>query len=92
MGFLSDLKERFAKMRRYLGATPIEGETYEKSPDIKDLPHMKDADGHLIAVSSGNRELSPVLSAKLNIQSSQGKHAQADSNNDHIDTQMTSTA
>ncbi|SCV03074.1 LAMI_0H05270g1_1 [Lachancea mirantina] len=70
----SSFKVKFLKMRRYLAATPMEGETYEKSPEVKDLPHMTDADGKLMAVSSGKRELSPVLSAKLNIQGSGERH------------------
>ncbi|SCW01136.1 LAFE_0D05864g1_1 [Lachancea fermentati] len=72
MGAWADFKTKFLKVRRYLAATPIEGESYEKAPDVKDLPHMVDADGELMAVSSGKRELSPVLSAKLNIQNSAG--------------------
>ncbi|CUS23584.1 LAQU0S10e03774g1_1 [Lachancea quebecensis] len=85
MGALANLKEKFVKLKRFLSGEPVEGETYEKSPDVKDLPHMKDADGKLIAVSSGNRELSPALSAKLNIQNSQGLSKNG-SRNEHIDS------
>ncbi|SCU93877.1 LADA_0G05314g1_1 [Lachancea dasiensis] len=64
------LKDKLLKIKYYLTGEPIKGETYKDAPRVQDLPHMKDADGNLIAVSSGDRELSPVLSAKLNIQNS----------------------
>lgn len=72
MGAWGDFKLKFLKFRRYLAATPIEGDTYEKAPEVKDLPHMVDADGKLMSVSSGKRGLSPTLSAQLNIQNSNG--------------------
>ena len=84
---MANLKEKLVKLKRFLSGEPVEGETYEKSPDVKDLPHMKDADGKLIAVSSGNRELSPVLSAKLNIQNSQGL-SKSGSRNEPIDSRF----
>lgn len=64
---MEGLKTKFSKFKRYLSGSPVEGETYEETR-VSDLPHMKDADGALVAVSSGKRELSPVLSAKYNIQ------------------------
>ncbi|KAL6946299.1 hypothetical protein ACO0RG_000445 [Hanseniaspora osmophila] len=64
------LKDTFLKVKRWFSGEPIPGETYKQAPDVKDLPHIVDSSGALVAVSSGKRELSPVLSQKLNIQKS----------------------
>lgn len=67
MGFWEDFKLKFSKWKHGQDATPVEGETYKDPPKVSDLPNMPDSEGNLIAVSSGHRELSPVLSAKLGI-------------------------
>ncbi|SCV02421.1 LAME_0H00166g1_1 [Lachancea meyersii CBS 8951] len=82
------IKDKFQKFKRYLSGAPIKGETYKDAPDVRDLPHMKDADGQLIAVSSGKRELSPVLSANLNIQNSRRAEPITEEN-DTIEAQLT---
>ncbi|SCU86359.1 LAFA_0E00254g1_1 [Lachancea sp. 'fantastica'] len=81
------LKEKFQKFKYYISGSPIKGEQYKDPPNVKDLPHMKDADGQLIAVSSGKRELSPALSANLNIQSS-GGHKHVKESDDTIEGVM----
>ncbi|QLG73631.1 hypothetical protein HG535_0F01420 [Zygotorulaspora mrakii] len=67
MGFWEDFKRKFALWKHTQDATPVEGETYQDPPKVSELPNMPDSSGNLIAVSSGNREISPVLSAKYGI-------------------------
>lgn len=67
MGFWEDFKAKFSKWKHGQDASPVAGETYKDPPKVSDLPNMPDSEGNLIAVSSGHRELSPVLSAKLGI-------------------------
>lgn len=69
---MSSLKEKWQKFKRYLSGSAVEGETY-KETHVEDLPHMVDADGALIAVSSGKHELSPAVSAKYGIQPGKGQ-------------------
>lgn len=76
MGFWETFKTKFLKWKHEQDATPVKGETYKDPPDVKDLPNMPDSEGNLIAVSSGNRELSPALSAKLGINNS--RHEEID--------------
>ncbi|CEP65053.1 uncharacterized protein LALA0_S19e00254g [Lachancea lanzarotensis] len=83
MGF----KEKFQKFKYYISGSPVKGEHYKDPPNVKDLPHMTDADGQLVAVSSGKRELSPVLSATLNIQNSH-RSGKVDENTDTIEGAM----
>ncbi|CDO93949.1 unnamed protein product [Kluyveromyces dobzhanskii CBS 2104] len=64
---MDGFKGKWEKFKRYVTGNPVDGEKYD-SPKVEDLPHMVDADGALVAVSSGKRELSPVMSAKYNIQ------------------------
>lgn len=61
-------KSKWEKFKRYVSGSPVEGEKYDEAPKVEDLPHMVDADGALVAVSSGKHDLSPVMSAKYNIQ------------------------
>ncbi|KAH3900867.1 uncharacterized protein SCDLUD_002323 [Saccharomycodes ludwigii] len=68
MGFMEHLN----KIKRWISGDPLEGETYDEV-HVKDLPHIEDNDGALIAVSSGKHELSPVVSAKYHIQPGEGK-------------------
>lgn len=67
MGFWETFKAKFFKWKHAQDANPVEGETYNDPPKVADLPNMPDSEGNLIAVSSGKREMSPVLSAKLGI-------------------------
>lgn len=69
---MEGLKHKWDKFRRYVSGSPIEGEKYTEAPKVEDLPHMVDADGALVAVSSGKHDLSPVMSAKLHIQTGKG--------------------
>lgn len=67
MGFWETFKTKFLKWRHEQDANPVEGETYKDAPRVSDLPNMPNSEGELVAVSSGKREISPVLSAKLGI-------------------------
>lgn len=64
------------KWKHEQDANPVPGETYKDPPKVSELPNMPDSEGNLIAVSSGKRELSPVLSAKLGI--NEPRHAEID--------------
>lgn len=77
MGFWDDFKKKFSKWKHGQDASPVEGETYKDPPKVSDLPNMPDSEGNLIAVSSGQREISPVLSAKYGI-NMPDKHAEID--------------
>ena len=64
MGF----KETLQNIKYWFSASPQPGKEYTKRPEVKDLPHIVDADGVRVVVSNGKRELSPVLSQQFNIQ------------------------
>ncbi|AQZ10904.1 (ZYRO0C06204g) [Zygosaccharomyces parabailii] len=72
MGWWEDLKNKYHHWKHNIDASPVEGETYKDAPRVKDLPHMTDSEGGLIAVSSGNKELSPVLSERFHISNPEG--------------------
>lgn len=73
MGF----KQTFQNVKYWFSASPQPGKEYVPQPEVKDLPHMIDADGVRVVVSNGKKELSPVLSSTLGIKRS--------GNNDKID-------
>ncbi|KAL6934854.1 uncharacterized protein HGUI_03916 [Hanseniaspora guilliermondii] len=66
MGF----KETLQNIKYWFSASPQPGKEYTKRPEVKDLPHIVDADGVRVVVSNGKRELSPVMSQQLNIKNS----------------------
>ncbi|GAV52975.1 hypothetical protein ZYGR_0AI02570 [Zygosaccharomyces rouxii] len=67
MGWWENVKLKYHQWKHNVDATPVEGEQYKDAPRVQDLPHMIDSEGNLIAVSSGHRELSPVLSERFHI-------------------------
>lgn len=69
MGF----KQTLQNVKYWFSASPQPGKEYTPQPEVKDLPHMIDADGVRVVVSNGKKELSPVLSSTLGIKISGGQ-------------------